>query len=220
MVNWGVLCAVLIMVLRTKGISNTVLNQETSQNDVINKLNRYSDDYTTAQFGNILLSYQMVSNQHLQILIDQDATDFEEDSNTFTEIVSSGELFDIVTLRTPTTTTRRTTGKPTTTIQPWVYTRNPYNYRTTTTTRPTTTLEPWVHERYTFKIGNWIDSYTMPPTRFEEPLTEEQKLAISIDAMAKSFAHSFNNTLSNKQHFGIDFTQLFNRLNITGSDLT
>lgn len=112
------------------------------------------------------MSYEIISNKHLYFVIDEDASDFNEDLYN-QETITDDDLFEIVTYRSETTSSKRpsTTGSNTRTNSPLAYGRNNFNYRTSTT--EPTTLEPWVYERYTHRY-TWSDLFATPTTASDE----------------------------------------------------
>lgn len=219
------MCIVLLLVIGIEEISNAIISNEVQSQDVIiNELNAYCNNYTTKQFGNIILSCEMIADKHLYILIDEDFEenndDFNEDSNFSRKTLSSDKLFEVVTYR-PSTAPPPTTEFITRTHNPLPHRRNNFNYRTTT---ETTTSAPSLYDRYTGGYS-WTDYYTTSPTTFNEMESDEyRKLAPYREIMAWSLNkdnnpygrtnHNFYKTVSEQM-------KLFNKLlNTTNFNLS
>lgn len=200
-----ILCVVFIVIQNNTILSNPVQFQDV----IINKLNEYSNKYTSKQFGNIIMSFELISDKHLCIVIDDDASDLEEQSHNYDKMIPNNDLFEIVTFRPPTTTNEFNTSKS----NPVAYGKYNFNYRTSPTTQRTTTrsttLEPWVYNRYTRRYS-WADYYTTPPTKYDETVSDEhRKIASSIDSIVRRFSNS-----TDKYPY-TDFVKLIGRLNST-----
>lgn len=170
------------------------------------------------------MSYEMVPNKHLYIIIDEDASDFEEDSNKRRKPTLSSELFEIVTYQPLTRTSNK---KPPTTefvtrtrsYSPVAFGRN--SYRTSSTTQRPTTSEPWFYDRYTRRY-NWLNYYTTPPTIYDETVPDEYaKVAGSL-----TYSNTFESN-KEKHHttppdeyakISDPPSALFNALNVTHSN--
>lgn len=214
------LCIVLLVVIGIEEVFNAIISNEVQSQDVIiNQLNADSNNYTTKQFGNIILSCEMIADQHLYILIDEDFVednmDFNEDSNFSRKTLSGDKLFEVVTYRPSTTPPPPTTEFITRTRNPPPHRRNNFNYRTTTET--TTSAVPWLYDRHT--VGySWTDYYTTSPTVYNEMDSDEyRKLAPYRDVLAWSLNknsnptnHNFYKTVSEQMNF---FNKLLNTTN-------